>query len=198
MDLGKMKLAVFISGRGSNMSALIEACRNNSYPAEIAVVLSNKVNAGGLAIARDHGIPTEIVPHKDYDTRAGFEDAISKALAHYPIDLICLAGFMRVLGADFVSQWDGRMINIHPSLLPKYKGLNTHKRALDNGDSQTGCTVHYVVPDVDSGEIILQRSIDIKPDDTPETLAARLLNVEHKAYVEGVRIVADMRQKTAT
>ena len=187
----RLRLAVFISGRGSNMEALIEACAAPDFPAEISVVLSNKPDAQGLNTARDHGLATLCVDHTLYDTKAAFEAAMVSALAPHAFDLICLAGFMRLLSGDFIDQFPERIINIHPSLLPAYKGLDTHARALAGGATQAGCSVHYVVPEMDSGEIIVQRSIDIAPNDTPETLGARVLAEEHIAYPEAVRIMAD-------
>lgn len=186
----KIRLAIFISGRGSNMKALIEACQNADYPAEIAVVLSNKPDAPGLDYAKNAGLQTRAVNHKDYDNRETFETALLEALTSYNVDVICLAGFMRILTPHFIESWGKPMINIHPSLLPKYKGLDTHQRALDAGDSEAGCTVHYVVPEVDSGEIIVQKSVSIEAGDTADTLAARVLEQEHIAYPEAVKIVA--------
>lgn len=187
----KLKLAIFISGRGSNMDALITACADPSYPAEIVLVLSNNPDAPGLDKAEKAGIATEIVNHRDYPKdKPGFEAAILEKLAAYPIDLICLAGFMRILSADFIAHWPEKIINIHPSLLPKFKGLDTHQRALDAGETEQGCTIHYVVPEMDAGPIILQRSVPILPDDTAGTLAARVLTEEHRAYPEAVRKIA--------
>ena len=186
----KINLAVFISGRGSNMQSLIDACRDPDFPARVEVVLSNKPDALGLTVAEESGIPTLIVSHKDYDTKADFEAAMIEALSHYEFDLICLAGFMRVLSADFIDHYQGRIINIHPSLLPDYKGLDTHARALADRKTEAGCTVHYVTPDIDSGEIIVQKSVPIKPDDTAETLAKRVLEQEHAAYPEAIKMIA--------
>ncbi len=186
----KINLAIFISGRGSNMSALIEACKDSSFPARIELVLSNRPDAKGLEAAQKAGIQTEIIDHKAYDNREHFENAVLTALKTYDIDLICLAGFMRLLSSHFITPWAGRMINIHPSLLPDYKGLNTHERALADGKTETGCTVHYVVPDMDSGEIIMQRRCPIAKDDTPDTLAGRVLEQEHIAYPDAVRMIA--------
>lgn len=188
----KLKLAVLISGRGSNMEALIEACAAPDFPAEIAVVVSNRPGAGGIDKARAAGLATEIVDHKLYTGRAAFEAVLYQAIIkHGPIDLVCLAGFMRVLTPWFVDQWPERMINIHPSLLPDYKGLDTHARALADRRAEAGCTVHYVVPEMDDGPAIVQKRVPILPGDTPETLAARILVEEHQAYPEAVRIVAE-------
>lgn len=187
----KLRVAVFISGRGSNMEALITACQAPNYPAEIVLVLSNRPDAPGLQTAQKAGIPTAVVDHKDYPKdKAAFEAAINETLVDHPIDLICLAGFMRILSADFIAQWPEKIINIHPSLLPKFKGLDTHQRALDSGEREHGCTVHYVIPEMDAGPIILQRRIDILPDDTVNSLTARVLEQEHIAYPEALKIVA--------
>lgn len=189
-SLKKIKLAIFISGRGSNMQALIDACALPDFPAEISVVLSNKAEAAGLLRAKEAGIATEIVSHKDYSSKADFEDAIMACLTNYSIDLICLAGFMRIISADFIEKWPERIINIHPSLLPKHKGLDTHKRALENGDTESGCTVHYVVPEMDSGPIIVQRSVNIDDNETEDSLSAKVLKEEHIAYPEAVSRIA--------
>lgn len=183
----KKKLAIFISGRGSNMTAILDATQAPDYPAEIAVVLSNKADAAGLQTARDHGIATEHVSHKDYDSRTDFDMAMHERLQPYDIDMIVLAGFMRVLSPEFVALWPHKIINIHPSLLPDYKGLDTHARAIADGKSEAGCTVHYVVPALDSGEIIMQERVPIHPDDTADTLATRVLGVEHALYPAAIR-----------
>lgn len=186
----RLKLAVFISGRGSNMDALITACEQPDFPAKIVLVLSNRPNAGGLDKARAKNIPTAIVDHKEYKGREQFETAMLETLAEHDFDAICLAGFMRLLSAGFTQKFEGRMINIHPSLLPAYKGLHTHERAIADGAEQAGCTVHYVSAEMDSGEIITQRAVDVLPEDTPDTLAARVLVEEHSAYPEAVKILA--------
>lgn len=191
MPKGKIKLAVFVSGRGSNLQSIIDACRIDEFPAEIAVVISNKADVYALERANISNIPTRIVLNKDYPTREEFETQLLTTLAEFDIDLICLAGFMRVLTPHFIVPWSGRLINIHPSLLPKYKGLHTHERAIEAGDIMSGCTIHYVTPSVDEGEIILQRSVPILPGDTPDTLAARVLEQEHIAYPEAIRILAN-------
>lgn len=186
----KKNLAIFISGRGSNMEALIAACQTPDFPARIAVVLSNRPDAPGLAKARAAGLPAEIVDHKDFPgDKAAFEATVQEKLAPYPIDFICLAGFMRLLSAAFIDRWPEKIVNIHPSLLPKFKGLDTHERALAAGETEHGCTVHYVVPAMDAGPIILQKRVPILPDDTPETLAARVLVAEHAAYPAAVRLI---------
>lgn len=186
----KLNLAVLISGRGSNLQALIEACAQTDFPAKIKIVLSNVPGAAGLEKAQDAGIRTETVSHKEYTDRESFETALLAALGNCNVDLICLAGFMRLLTPYFIDRWPERIINIHPSLLPDYKGTHTHERVLKDGKTQTGCTVHYVVPAMDSGPVIVQRTVPVKDDDTPDTLAARVLEQEHIAYPEAVRIVA--------
>lgn len=187
----KLKLAVLISGRGSNMEALINACADTAFPAQVAVVIANRPDAGGIARARAAGLPTAIVDHKLYPDRQAFEEVLQKTiLEHGPVDVVCLAGFMRVLTPWFVDQWPQRLLNIHPSLLPDYKGLDTYARALADGRTEAGCTVHYVVPAMDDGPVIVQRRVPVLPGDTPDTLAARILTEEHQAYPEAVRIVA--------
>ncbi|MFP4098339.1 MAG: phosphoribosylglycinamide formyltransferase [Alphaproteobacteria bacterium] len=182
-------IAVFISGRGSNLLSILESCKDPSYPAHVALVLSNRPDATGLDIAKQYGVPTEVVEHAAYKNRDDFDEDINQRLMEYKIDLIALAGFMRVLGPAFVEQWSGRILNIHPSLLPKYKGLNPQKRALENGETQSGCSVHFVVPDVDSGAVIAQRCVPILAGDTPETLSERILEEEHILYPQAIRRV---------
>ncbi|GJL86012.1 MAG: phosphoribosylglycinamide formyltransferase [Micavibrio sp.] len=189
----KLNLAVFISGRGSNLQSLIDACQEDNYPAQISVVLSNKPNVQGLERAKKAGIPTLTIPHKDFETKEAFEGTILEALKDYPIDLICLAGFMRILSPYFIGHWPDKIINIHPSLLPDYKGLNTHERALADGQKEVGCTIHHVVPEMDSGPIIMQKKVPVLDGDTPETLAERVLEQEHIAYPEAVRLLAETR-----
>ena len=196
----KKRVAVLISGRGSNMVALIEAAKAPEFPAEIALVLSNRPDAAGLAHARAAGIAVAVVDHaaqgKD---REAFERAMQAVLEKNRIDLVCLAGFMRLLTPWFVGRWDGRLLNIHPALLPAFKGLDTHARALAAGVKIHGASVHFVVPEMDSGPIIAQGAVPVRDDDTPATLAARVLEVEHRIYslalglvaAERVRIVGD-------
>ena len=186
----RVKLAVFISGRGSNMLSILEAAQNPDFPAEISVVLSNKSTATGIESAKKHGIATEIVEHQHFDSREDFEDEIQERLEKHDIDFIVLAGFMRILSENFVTQWHDRILNIHPSLLPEYKGLNTHERAITDGKTETGCTVHFVTSDLDSGPIILQKKVPILKDDTPESLAQRVLEQEHIAYPEAIKLIA--------
>jgi phosphoribosylglycinamide formyltransferase 1 len=194
----KKRVAVLISGRGSNMVALIEAARHQDYPAEIALVLSNRPDAAGLTPARDAGIATAVVDHCRFgDDREAFERALDDELRKYRIELICLAGFMRLLTSWFVRRWRGRILNIHPALLPQFKGLHTHRRTLDAGVKQHGATVHFVVEETDAGPIILQRSVPVLEGDTEETLAARVLEIEHRIYPEALRLVAEGRAKFA-
>ena len=189
--MAKRRVAILISGRGSNMTALIEAATAKDFPAEIVVVVSNIADAGGLAKARDAGIETATVESKPFGKdREAFERALQDKLAANKIDLICLAGFMRLLTPWFVKQWEGRMLNIHPALLPSYKGLDTHERALKDGVKIHGATVHFVVPEVDSGPIVMQGAVAVRDDDTVETLAARVLDVEHQIYPDALRLVA--------
>jgi len=186
----KKRVAVLISGSGSNLQALIDACAQPDYPAEIVLVLSNIADAYGLTRAEKAGIPTTIISHKDFTDRATFEAAIDATLREANVELVCLAGFMRILSAPFVEKWMGRMLNIHPSLLPAYKGLHTHQRALDAGEAEAGCTVHFVVPEMDAGPIIRQASVPIQAGDTADILAARVLEQEHKIYPEALALLA--------
>ena len=194
----KKRVAVLISGRGSNMVALIEAARGKDYPAEIALVLSNRPDAAGLTRARDAGIATAVVDHCRFgDDREAFERALDDELRKYRIKLICLAGFMRLLTPWFIRRWHGRILNIHPALLPQFKGLHTHRRALDAGVKQHGSTVHFVVEETDAGPIVLQQSVRVLEGDTEETLAARVLAIEHRIYSDALRLVAEGRAKFA-
>ena len=183
----KTKVAVLISGSGSNLQALIDACKNPDYPAEIILVISNKADAYGLTRAKNAGIPALVISHTDYPTREAFDAALDAALVEHRIEIVCLAGFMRLLSAGFVGKWAGRMLNIHPSLLPKFKGAHAIRDALAAGEKLTGCTVHFVVPEMDSGEIILQAEVPILPGDTEETLSARIHAEEHRIYVEALK-----------
>ncbi|MDU8912059.1 phosphoribosylglycinamide formyltransferase [Aestuariicoccus sp. MJ-SS9] len=176
------RVAILISGSGSNMVKLVESMTGD-HPARPCVVLANSADAKGLERARERGVPTEVVDHRPFKgDRAAFEAALQSTLMAYQPDLICLAGFMRVLTEGFVSRWRGRMLNIHPSLLPKYRGLHTHARALDAGETEHGCTVHEVTPELDDGPILGQARVPVLTGDTPETLAARVLEEEHRLY----------------
>lgn len=185
-----LPLAVLISGRGSNMEALIAACAEPEFPARIALVISNRPDAAGLATARAAGIPVEVIDHTGFDDRESFETALNAAVRASGAELVCLAGFMRLLTADFVNGWRNRLVNIHPSLLPAFKGLHTHERALEAGVRITGCTVHFVRPEMDDGPIIIQAAVPVVPGDTADDLAARVLEQEHRIYPEAVRLIA--------
>ena len=181
------RVAILISGGGSNMEALLDDM-NGNHPCEPALVLSNRADAGGLAKAKARGVPTEVVDHKPFKgDREAFEAALTKAIGRHTPDIICLAGFMRVLTPGFVDQWAGKMINIHPSLLPKYPGLNTHARALDAGDREAGCSVHEVTGELDAGPLLGQARVPIHEDDTPDKLAVRVLKMEHQLYPSVLR-----------
>jgi phosphoribosylglycinamide formyltransferase-1 len=194
--MAKQRVAILISGRGSNMASLIAAAKEDSYPAEIALVVSNRPDAAGLAHAKSQGIATAVVDHTRYGKdRAAFEHALQDVLTAHRIDLVCLAGFMRLLTPWFVGQWQGRMLNIHPALLPAFKGLHTHERALEAGVKTHGATVHFVSAEMDSGEIIAQAEVPVRPGDTPDTLAARVLEAEHRIYPQALRQVAEGRAK---
>jgi phosphoribosylglycinamide formyltransferase 1 len=192
--MARKRVAALISGRGSNMAALIEAAKDPAYPAEVSLVLSNVPDAGGLAIAKASGVTTEVVDHKLFGKdRAAFERALQAVLEQYRTEIVCLAGFMRILTADFVGKWRGRMLNIHPALLPHFKGLDTHRRALEAKAKQHGATVHFVMPEMDSGPIILQDALEVRPDDTEATLAARVLAIEHRIYPQALKMLAEGR-----
>ena len=183
----RLNLAILISGRGSNMKALLEAARDPAYPARPVMVLSNRPDAGGLETATAEGVETAVVDHKDFGKdREAFERAMDAKLEAAGTEIIALAGFMRVLTPWFVEKWSGRLINIHPSLLPKYKGLDTHQRAIDAGDGEAGCSVHWVTSGVDEGAVIAQARVPIQPGDTAETLADRTLPAEHSLYPEAL------------
>lgn len=185
--MAKLKVGVLISGRGSNMAALIEAARTEAYPAEIACVVSNKADAGGLKIAADAGIPTAVVSHRGYPDRESFDRDVSAALETHGVELVVLAGFMRIMSPWFPGRWAGRMINIHPSLLPSFKGLHVQRQALDAGVRLSGCTVHFVIPDLDAGPIIAQAAVPVLEGDDEAALTARILRQEHRLYPEVVR-----------
>jgi phosphoribosylglycinamide formyltransferase 1 len=188
------RVAVLISGRGSNMVALIDAAKAPDYPAEIALVLSNRPDAAGLARASAEGIATVVVDHTAFGKdREGFERALHTALEERSIEIVCLAGFMRLLTPWFVRRWEGRLINIHPALLPAFKGLDTHARALAEGATLHGATVHFVVPEMDSGPTIVQERLRIHPADNADTLAARVLEIEHRIYPQALALVASGR-----
>lgn len=176
------RMAILISGRGSNMRALVEAAQNKLFKAEIVLVASNKPQAAGLDYAKEHGIPTDVIDHRRHEDRESFERALDEVLTQARVNLVCLAGFMRVLTPWFITRWEGRLINIHPALLPSYKGLHTHERALADGVKIHGCTVHHVLPEVDAGPILAQAAVPVLEGDTAETLAQRVLAAEHRLY----------------
>ncbi len=186
----RKRVGVLISGRGSNMAALIEAARDPTYPAEIVCVVSNRPEAAGLHFAQRHGIPTHVIDHKSYSTREEFEIALNDYLQGQRLDLIACAGFMRIMTPLLLAPWAGKMMNIHPSLLPLYKGLHTHARALADGAKVHGCTVHYVSAELDSGPIIAQAEVPVLAGDTVETLNTRVLAAEHKLYPKALAMVA--------
>jgi phosphoribosylglycinamide formyltransferase 1 len=190
----RKRVAILISGRGSNMVALIEAAKAQDYPAEIVLVLSNRPDAAGLDRAREAGIATAIVDHRPFgEDRMAFDQALDAQLQAHQIDIVCLAGFMRLLTPAFVERWSGRMLNIHPALLPQFKGLHTHRRALEAAVKRHGATVHFVVPEMDAGPIVAQESVTVLEGDTEESLAQRVLEVEHRLYPQALRLVAEGR-----
>lgn len=186
----KLTLGVLISGRGSNLQALIKACKQPSFPAEIGLVISNKAAAGGLELAKAAGIATQVFNHKDFPDRISFDAQMTKALKNANVQLVCLAGFMRLVSEEFVANWHNKLINIHPSLLPHFKGLDAQAQAIDAGAKESGCTVHFVRKEMDSGPIILQKTVPVLADDTVESLSARILEQEHIAYPEAVNLIA--------
>ena len=190
MARSKLPIVVLISGSGSNLQSIIDAS-NRDLPVEIKAVISNKADAYGLTRAREAGIPTEVLDHKQYPDRESYDAALRQLIDGYQPTLLVLAGFMRILSDGFVRHYEGRMINIHPSLLPKYRGLNTHARAIEAGDREAGCTVHFVTPELDAGPPILQAKVPVHPDDTPDTLAARVLEQEHRIYPEAIRLITE-------
>lgn len=191
----KVRTAVLISGRGSNLASLIDACRAPDFPAEIVLVFSNAETAAGLSVAREAGITTACVSHKAFESREAFDAEIDKALTGARVGLVCEAGFMRIHSDGFVRKWEGRILNIHPSLLPAFKGTRVHQQALDAGVRITGCTVHFIVPQLDSGPIIAQAAVPVIVGDTREMLAARVLEAEHRLYPEALKMVAEGRAK---
>ncbi|HTV33063.1 MAG TPA: phosphoribosylglycinamide formyltransferase [Methylocella sp.] len=191
MTAARKRTAVLISGRGSNLQALIARARDPSFPAEIVLVLANRPEAAGLVFARESAIRSALVDHKIYAGREEFERALQSLLDLHKIELICLAGFMRILTPWFVKLWEGRMINIHPALLPAYRGLDTHARALTDGAKIHGCTVHFVGSAMDEGPIIAQAAVAVLDEDTPQSLAARVLAEEHRVYPEALARLAE-------
>ena len=187
----KRRVAILISGRGSNMAALIDAARLADFPAEIVAVISNRADAAGLERAAASGIPTVVIESKPFGKdRAGFELVLQRALEDNKVDLICLGGFMRLFTAEFVQRWYGKMLNIHPSLLPSFPGLDPHGQALQAGVKISGATVHFVIPETDAGPIVMQGAVAVADDDTAETLSQRILGIEHRIYPEALRLLA--------
>ncbi len=187
----KVKVAILISGRGSNMQALVKACEDVEFPAEIVLVLSNKIDAAGLEFAREKKIPTAVINHKNFSTREEFDKKMSEEIKKFGAEVICLAGFMRLLSSEFVEQWFGRLINIHPSLLPEFKGADAVGDAIKAGAQISGCTVHLVSEEMDSGLIIWQSSVPVLEGDSKETLAARILEEEHRIYPEALKVICE-------
>lgn len=194
----KIRTAVLISGRGSNMVALIKAAQAENYPADIILVISNIPEAAGLEKAKTLDVKALTIDHMTFSSRRKFEAALDSALKDAEIELVCCAGFMRVLTPWFVNKWEGQLLNVHPSLLPKYKGLNTHQRAIEAGDHEHGCTVHYVTAELDAGQTILQQKLKINDTDTAETLATRLLPIEQSLYPKALKDVAKAMQSRLT
>jgi phosphoribosylglycinamide formyltransferase 1 len=186
-------IVILISGRGSNMEAVVRACEAEKWPARVAAVISNKADAKGLEFARAHGIATAVVPSKEFASREAFDAELQKTIDAFAPDLVVLAGFMRILTAPFVEHYAGRMLNIHPSLLPAFPGLHTHRQALDAGVLDHGATVHFVTAQLDHGPVIAQARIDVRPGDTEDTLATRLLVEEHKLYPYAIRLFVEDR-----
>ncbi len=191
--MARLRVGVLISGRGSNLQALIDAAAEPDYPAEIMLVISNVPDAPGLARAAAAGIRHETIDHRDFDSREAFEAEITKALEAETVNLVCHAGFMRIVTDGFLAHWSNRVINIHPSLLPAFKGLHVHQRVLDAGEKATGCTVHFVRSEMDTGPIVIQAQVPVRPDDDAEALAARVLEQEHLIYPRALRLIAEGR-----
>jgi phosphoribosylglycinamide formyltransferase-1 len=187
----RKRTAVLISGRGSNLQALIDAAADPGYPAEVSLVLSNIADAYGLVRAQNAGIATKTIPHRGFPSRDSFDAAMNDALQEAGVELVCLAGFMRILSDGFAKTWEGRIVNIHPSLLPSFKGTDVHRRVLDAGVRITGCTVHFVVPELDSGPIIAQAAVPVFAGDSEESVAARTLEAEHRLYPLALKLLAE-------
>jgi phosphoribosylglycinamide formyltransferase 1 len=186
-------IVILISGRGSNMEAVVRAARSEGWPARVAAVISNKPDAAGLAFAQAHGIATAVVPSKEFPDRASFDAALQREIDRFAPDLVVLAGFMRILTAPFVAHYEGRMLNIHPSLLPAHPGLDTHRKCLEAGEGEHGATVHFVTAELDHGPMVAQARVPVLPGDTEATLAARVLLEEHKLYPYAVRLFVEDR-----
>ena len=193
--MSRVRVAVLISGRGSNLQSLIDAAKAPDYPAQIALVVSNKENAAGLCVAQNAGIPARVIPHQNFESREAFDRAIDAVLREAKIDLVAEAGFMRIHSEWFAKTWEGKLLNIHPSLLPLFPGIRVHQQALDAGVKESGCTVHFIVAALDSGPAIAQAAVPVLPGDTVETLAARILIEEHKLYPAALKLVAQGKVK---
>ncbi|MCZ2204404.1 phosphoribosylglycinamide formyltransferase [Bartonella sp. A05] len=191
----KKKVIVFISGNGSNMVSLAEASKQSEYPAEIIAVICDNPHAAGIEKARSYGLPTHVVDRKNYPTKEAHEEPILTLLAEYQPDFICFAGYMRLISAHFIKLYEGKILNIHPSLLPLFKGLNTHEKALQEGVKIAGCTVHLVAEEIDSGKILAQAAVPVCPDDTVDSLAQRVLKAEHKLYPEALKAFINKKDK---
>jgi phosphoribosylglycinamide formyltransferase-1 len=189
MHVNKAKIVVLISGRGSNMAAIARSCQAGDINAQIAAVISNIEDAAGLDVAKNLGLATHILPHRDFQNREEFDAALVRLIKPFNPDLICFAGFMRIVSPVFVGAFEGRILNIHPSLLPQHKGLNTHQRAIDAGDQEAGCSVHYVTEGLDEGDVIAQTKVPILPQDTAQSLSERVLQIEHETYIRGIKKV---------
>ena len=195
--MADLKVGVLISGRGSNLQALIDACASRDFPAQIVTVISNNADAHGIKRAHAAAIPSQAIDPRDFADRESFDAALDEALAAAGAMFVCLAGFMRLLTPGFVNRWRDRLINIHPSLLPSFRGVHTHERALDAGVRLAGCTVHFVRPEMDHGPIIVQAAVPVAADDTPETLAERILAAEHRCYPLALRLIAEGRVRVS-
>ena len=191
----KATIAVLISGRGSNLKAILDACADPDFPADVTLVISNKPKAAGLEHARKAGVSEAIIDHRDFETREDFDAALSERLRAAKVDYVCLAGFMRMLTPGFVDEWRGRLVNIHPSLLPSFRGLNVQERTLDSGVKIAGCTVHFVSAEMDGGPIVGQAAVPVLPGDTVERLSDRILEQEHKLYPACLRLVIEGRAR---
>jgi phosphoribosylglycinamide formyltransferase-1 len=191
--MAALKVGVLISGRGSNLQALLDAAAESSFPAKIVAVVSNKADAGGLERATRAGVPAFAIPHRDYPNRESFDRVVDATLREHGVEFVCLAGFMRLLSDWFIGRWTDRIVNIHPSLLPAFKGLHPQAQALAAGVRLSGCTVHIVRPELDSGPIIVQAAVPVMPGDTPQTLEARILQAEHRCYPLALRLIAEKR-----
>ncbi|HAO25138.1 MULTISPECIES: phosphoribosylglycinamide formyltransferase [unclassified Methylophaga] len=190
----KPKFVILISGRGSNMQSIINAIQSDELDAEVTAVISNRPDAAGLMFARNAGIANEILDHKNFTTREAFDEELMQLIDSFDPDYVVLAGFMRILSREFVQHYANRLINIHPSLLPKFKGMHTHKRAIDAGETEHGASVHFVTEELDAGPVILQAKVPVMADDTEETLAARVLLEEHKLYPDALRLLIQQHQ----